>query len=145
MLKKVKYTGIFFLFIFYSFFYLQGEDYLAKPYLSNPKTEGVTVAWVLKSRIDGTEVHYGEKKSYGQKASIAQVDTSDWKRANSPFCAFAYRVPKRGNGIAYVHFKKNTAFLEFLTRSSKGERKYKVTDTYTMQLKKELEKAGVEK
>lgn len=80
-------------------------DYLAKPYLSNPKTDGITIAWVLKANTDGTEVHFGETNEYGKRIGITKVDTSDWKRYKLSQ-VFIHKVQIRGLKPGNQYFYK---------------------------------------
>jgi hypothetical protein len=59
--------------------FLFAEDYVEKPYLTNPKTDGITISWIAEKQVSG-KIHYGETEAYGQTANEVKIIKVDKDR-----------------------------------------------------------------
>jgi hypothetical protein len=57
---------------------LFSEEYLADPYVTNPKLDGITIGWATEKEAKA-DVYYGESPEYGNVAKVSEVDVSDWQ------------------------------------------------------------------
>jgi hypothetical protein len=82
------YTAILFLTV-----RLDAAEYLATPYLTNPKTNGITVAFITEGKTNA-KVHYGESNSYGSTAEVSEFTPGKDNLGKKMFRKGAFVVQK---------------------------------------------------
>ncbi|MBN1669393.1 MAG: fibronectin type III domain-containing protein [Kiritimatiellae bacterium] len=69
-------------------------DYAAKPYVVNPKPDGMTIAWATVNETRGF-VDYGPTPAYGRRATVQRVDETNLRQYDLEH-AFIHKVRLRG-------------------------------------------------